>query len=179
MPLLRSNATNIPTTTTYLPNTNSMASIVTVSDNDSSEEGGEYGMNNDQHQDTAAAMNSNNNNNSSQHQPSSSSSSSLADRKLPAQDRELKPAPFFYYRDHSQEVDEIPHFPLVPLMSVPNFVMKLHAMLSCDSLSNVIAWMPHGRSWKILDQVSIHCNSLLVAWYLHMYLMHILCTSYD
>jgi len=162
-----------------------MASIVTVSDNESSEEGREEccrsnGMNNNrsQRQDTAAAMNSNNNNNSSQHQPSSSSSSS-ADGKPPAQDRELKPAPFFYYRDHSQEVDENPHFPLVPLMSVPNIVMKLHAMLSCDSLSNVIAWMPHGRSWKILDQVSIIFNAtLLVAWYLQiMYLMHILCTS--
>ena len=136
-----------------------MASIVTVSDNESSEEGREEccrsnGMNNNrsQRQDTAAAMNSNINNNSSQHQPSSSSS---ADGKPPTQDRELKPAPFFYYRDHSQEVDENPHLPLVPLMSVPNFVMKLHAMLSCDSLSNVIAWMPHGRSWKILDQVSI------------------------
>jgi len=158
-----------------------MASIVTVSDNESSEEGRELascrssnGMNNSQHKDTAAAMNSN--------KPSSSTTSSLAaDGKLPAQDRELKPFPFFYYRDHSQEVDENPHFPLVPLMSVPNFVMKLHAMLSCDSLSNVIAWMPHGRSWKILDQVSIIFNAtLLVAWYLQiMYLMHILCTSYD
>ena len=119
-----------------------------------------------QHQDTAAAMAMNSNIDSSQHQyqPSSSSSSSAAaaSEKPPGQDnssavksRELKPAPFFYYRDHSQEVDENPHFPLVPLISVPNFVMKLHAMLSCDSLSNVIAWMPHGRSWKILDQVSI------------------------
>ena len=156
-----------------------MASIVTVSDNESSEEGREEccrsnGMNNNrsQRQDTAAAMNSNINNNSSQHQPSSSSS---ADGKPPTQDRELKPAPFFYYRDHSQEVDENPHFPLVPLMSVPNFVMKLHAMLSCDSLSNVIAWMPHGRSWKILDQVSIIFNATLLV----MVLMHILCTSYD
>ena len=144
MPLLRSNATT--PSTTSLPNTNTiMASIVTVSDNN-------------QHQDTAAAMNSNID--SSQHQYQLSSSPS-ADKKLPAQDssimksRELKPAPYFYYRDHSQEVDENPHLPLVPLMSVPNFVMKLHAMLSCDSLSNVIAWMPHGRSWKILNQVSI------------------------
>ena len=169
MPLLR-----LQQHQNHLLTKQTMASIVTVSDNESSE-GGELacrssnGMNNNQHQDTAAIMNSNNNNNSSQHQPSSSSSSSLAGRKLPAQDRELKPAPFFYYRDHSLEVDENPHFPLVPLMSVPNFVMKLHAMLSCDSLSNVIAWMPHGRSWKILDQVSIVSNaiSLLVA-YLQM-----------
>jgi len=150
-----------------------MASIVTVSDNESSEEGRELacrssnGMNNNQHQDTAAAMNSN----SSQHQPSSSSSS-LADGKLPAQDRELKPFPFFYYRNYSQEIDENPHFPLVPLMSVPNFVMKLHAMLSCDSLSNVIAWMPHGRSWKILDQVSICLMEYLFHW-LHSILSYV------
>ncbi|KAL3785626.1 hypothetical protein ACHAW5_003406 [Stephanodiscus triporus] len=58
----------------------------------------------------------------------------------------------FYYIDHSRDVDDDPLSPLSPALSVPNFVIKLHAILICESLSDVIAWMPHGRSWKILNQ---------------------------
>jgi len=66
--------------------------------------------------------------------------------------RELKPSPYFYYIDHSRDVDDNLHVPLLPALSVPNFVIKLHAILVCDSLSDTIGWMPHGRSWKILNQ---------------------------
>jgi len=32
------------------------------------------------------------------------------------------------------------------------FPVKLYALLSQPQLSNVITWMPHGRSWKVLNQ---------------------------
>ena len=67
--------------------------------------------------------------------------------------RMLNPAPYFYYVDHSRDLDDNPLLPLSPALSVPNFVIKLHAILICEDLSDVIAWMPHGRSWKILNQV--------------------------
>ena len=67
--------------------------------------------------------------------------------------RVLNPGPYFYYIDHSRDEDDNPLVPLSPAMSVPNFVIKLHAILICESLSDVIAWMPHGRSWQISNQV--------------------------
>ena len=67
--------------------------------------------------------------------------------------RMLNPAPYFYYVDHSRDIDDDPLSPLSPALSVPNFVIKLHAILIREDLSDVIAWMPHGRSWKILNQV--------------------------
>ncbi|KAL3826224.1 hypothetical protein ACHAXA_006252 [Cyclostephanos tholiformis] len=66
--------------------------------------------------------------------------------------RVLNPSPYFYYIDHSRGSDDDPLAPLSPALSVPNFVIKLHAILICESLSNIISWMPHGRSWKILNQ---------------------------
>lgn len=79
--------------------------------------------------------------------------SSKKAKKAKRENRELRPAPYFYYRDHSREVDANPLTPLATTLSVPNFVTKLHAILLCDSLSDVIGWMPHGRSWKILKEV--------------------------
>ena len=38
--------------------------------------------------------------------------------------RELKPAPYFYYRDYSMEVDDDPLTPLTPPGRVPNFPAK-------------------------------------------------------
>lgn len=67
--------------------------------------------------------------------------------------RVLNPSPYFYYIDRSRDVDDDPLAPLSPALSIPNFVIKLHAILICDSLSNIISWMPHGRSWQILNQV--------------------------
>jgi hypothetical protein len=42
----------------------------------------------------------------------------------------LRPAPFFYYKDYSTEPDPDPLKPLTPPGTVPNFVAKMHAILS-------------------------------------------------
>jgi hypothetical protein len=66
------------------------------------------------------------------------------------EDKNLQPYPFFYYRDFSTEKDPDPLTPLTPPGRVPTFPAKLHAILSRADLSDVIAWMPHGRSWRVL-----------------------------
>ena len=62
----------------------------------------------------------------------------------------LAPAPFFFYRDHSQTPDEDPLTPLTPPGRVPNFPAKMHAILSRPDLADVVAWLSHGRSWRVL-----------------------------
>jgi len=62
----------------------------------------------------------------------------------------LKPYPFFFYRDYSRVEDPDPT-PLTPPGRVPNFVAKMHAILSRSDLSAIISWLPHGRSWMILN----------------------------
>lgn len=64
--------------------------------------------------------------------------------------RELLPAPFFRYRDHSSEVDEDPLLPLTPFSKIPNFPAKLMAILSRPDFADIVCWMPHGRSWRVL-----------------------------
>lgn len=64
--------------------------------------------------------------------------------------RELVAAPFYYYRDFSREIDPDPLTPLTPPGRVPNFPAKMHAILSRADLADVVAWMPHGRSWRVL-----------------------------
>ena len=59
-------------------------------------------------------------------------------------------APFFHYKDFSQEKDPDPLTPLTPPGRVPNFPAKMHAILSHPGLTDVVAWMPHGRSWRVL-----------------------------
>jgi len=66
------------------------------------------------------------------------------------QKRTLQLAPFFYYRDFSETIDEDPLIPLTPLARVPNFPAKMHSILSRPSLNDVVSWMPHGRSWRVL-----------------------------
>ena len=63
----------------------------------------------------------------------------------------LKPFPFFYYRDYSCVEDPDPCQHLTPPGRVPNFVAKMHAILSRSDLSEIIGWLPHGRSWMILN----------------------------
>lgn len=63
---------------------------------------------------------------------------------------ELKPHPFFYYKDYSTQEDADPLTPLTPPGRVPNFVAKMHAILSRPDLADIITWMPHGRAWKVL-----------------------------
>lgn len=62
----------------------------------------------------------------------------------------LAPAPFFFYRDHSQVPDDDPLTPLTAPGRVPNFPAKMHAILSRPDLADVVAWLPHGRSWRVL-----------------------------
>jgi hypothetical protein len=63
---------------------------------------------------------------------------------------ELKPFPFFFYRDFSTEADPDPLTPLTPPGRVPTFPAKLQAILSRPDNADIIAWMPHGRSWRVL-----------------------------
>jgi HSF-type DNA-binding len=64
--------------------------------------------------------------------------------------KELQPYPFFFYEDFSTEKDPDPLTPLTPPGRVPNFPAKMHSILSRTDLSDIIAWMPHGRSWRVL-----------------------------
>lgn len=63
---------------------------------------------------------------------------------------ELQPFPFFYYKDFSTTADPDPLSPLTPPGRVPNFPAKMHAILSRPDLADIVAWMPHGRSWRVL-----------------------------
>ena len=68
----------------------------------------------------------------------------------PAQGRELRQAPFFYYINFSQMEDDDPLTPLTPPGRVPNFPAKMHAILSRPDLAHIITWAPHGRSFRVL-----------------------------
>jgi HSF-type DNA-binding len=76
--------------------------------------------------------------------------SKMARAVVARQIRELKPAPYFYYRDHSMEADPDPLTPLTPPGRVPNFPAKMHAILSRKDFADIVAWLPHGRSWRVL-----------------------------
>lgn len=66
------------------------------------------------------------------------------------QQRQLLPRPYFYYRDFSASVDEDPLIPLTPLARLPNFPAKMHSILARSDFLDVVSWMPHGRSWRVL-----------------------------
>lgn len=75
-------------------------------------------------------------------------------KKLPPKvpgESELRPAPYFHYTDRSQETDDDPLTPLTPPGRVPNFPATMHAILCDPALKDVIAWQPHGRSWRIIN----------------------------
>jgi hypothetical protein len=42
--------------------------------------------------------------------------------------------------------------PLVPLLQMPNRKVKLHVILSTPEYQDIISWLPHGRSWRVLRQ---------------------------
>lgn len=63
---------------------------------------------------------------------------------------ELKPAPYFYYSDHSLEEDPDPLIPITASGHVPTFPAKMHAILTNPNLNDIVAWGDHGRSWTIL-----------------------------
>jgi hypothetical protein len=62
----------------------------------------------------------------------------------------LQPAPYFYYKDYSEVPDPDPLSPLTPPGRVPNFPAKMHAILSRPDLVDIVSWMDHGRSWRVL-----------------------------
>lgn len=62
----------------------------------------------------------------------------------------IQPFPFFYYKDYSTIKDPDSLTPLTSPGRVPNFPAKMHAILSRPDLADVVCWMPHGRSWKVL-----------------------------
>jgi HSF-type DNA-binding len=62
----------------------------------------------------------------------------------------MNPYPFFCYNNFSAESDPDPLTPLTAPGRVPNFPAKMHSILSRPDLADVISWMPHGRSWRVL-----------------------------
>lgn len=74
----------------------------------------------------------------------------VADESLEEPERPLKPYPFYYYLDFSTMEDPDPLTPLTLPGRVPNFPAKMHSILSRKELSDIVAWLPHGRSWRIL-----------------------------
>jgi hypothetical protein len=65
-------------------------------------------------------------------------------------DAAVKSFPYFFYRDFSSLPDPDPLTPLTSPGRVPNFPAKMHSILSRPDLADVVAWMPHGRSWRVL-----------------------------
>lgn len=63
---------------------------------------------------------------------------------------ELLPFPYFYYRNHSLEMDEDPFTPVTQAGHVPCFPAKMHAILASPDLNDIVAWDDHGRSFRIL-----------------------------
>lgn len=57
-----------------------------------------------------------------------------------------------HYTDRSNEKDDDPLTPLTPFGSTPNFPAKMYAMLANPMLNGIAEWLPHGRSWRIVDQ---------------------------
>lgn len=73
----------------------------------------------------------------------------LSGRKTIAEPKP-EPFPYYFYRDHSTEPDPDPLTPLTPPGRVPNFPAKMHSILYREELKDIIAWMPHGRAWRVL-----------------------------
>jgi hypothetical protein len=61
----------------------------------------------------------------------------------------LKPSPYFYYTDHSQEGDSDPPTSLAEPGQPLSFPVKMHAMLSNPIYNRIVSWDNHGRSFKV------------------------------
>jgi hypothetical protein len=62
------------------------------------------------------------------------------------EETQIIPLSLGHYVDHSLDpILDDPHF--APLQRMANFTEKLFAILSNESLSNIITWMPHGVSF--------------------------------
>jgi len=64
--------------------------------------------------------------------------------------RILRAAPFFFYKDWSTHPDVDALSPLTAPGRVPNFPAKMHAILQRADLRGIVAWLPHGRSWRVI-----------------------------
>lgn len=84
---------------------------------------------------------------------SSTNSKSTRKKELSVDTQKMAPSPYFYYVDHSEEVDEDLLTPLTPPYRIVNFLIKLFCILNRDDLRHIIKWLPHGRSWRIIDPV--------------------------
>ena len=62
----------------------------------------------------------------------------------------LAPYPFYCYTDHSRDLDIKRQSLKDQAGHVPNFLLKLHAILSDPNLTSIISWDTHGRSFRIL-----------------------------
>jgi len=65
------------------------------------------------------------------------------------------PQPQCSYRDFSRVLPDAPAASKTTIPSnakEPTFPSKLHAILSNPDFQDVISWLPHGRSWRILQQ---------------------------
>jgi hypothetical protein len=71
---------------------------------------------------------------------------------------ELLPAPYYFYRDHSKEMDDDPLTPITQAGHVPCFPAKMHAILASPDLNDIVAWDSHGRSFRMLKpkQFELH-----------------------
>lgn len=71
------------------------------------------------------------------------------------------------YRDYSKvpkpemDVDEDNH-----IMKLFKFPQRLHEILSKPEFQNIICWLPHGRSWKIIDPKEFE-KQVLPQYFLH------------
>ena len=80
-----------------------------------------------------------------------SSAASKGDDAAPDANGEakLQPYPFFYYRDFSRVKDPNPSA-RNSLKGANNFPVKMHIILNDPELEDIVGWLPHGRSWRIL-----------------------------
>ncbi|KAL7499508.1 hypothetical protein ACHAWT_008115 [Skeletonema menzelii] len=79
------------------------------------------------------------------------------------EETQIIPLSLGHYIDHSLDpiIDDPP---FAPLQRMANFPETLFAILSNDSLSDIITWKPHGRSFAILDR-SEFARSVLPTYY--------------
>ena len=70
--------------------------------------------------------------------------------------------PFFHYMDYSRDVYMTPDVPLTAVGRVPTFLAKLHAILLRPELQHTVAWLPHGRSWKVYDAIAFEKQVIAV-----------------
>lgn len=77
--------------------------------------------------------------------PGSSSDTTINSEPVPPSPS----SPFFLYKDRSKERNDDALTPLVPMARVPTFPAKIYSILAHEDFSDIISWMPHGRSWKI------------------------------